>query len=321
MAQPTQSSVHVDGPLTNISIAYANDRADYIATQVFPVVPVSKQSDKYFIFDKSSFFRDQARRRGDAQESAGSGYSLSSDTYYCDVWALHKDIGDQVRANTDNPLNADRNAALFVTEALLIRREKEFVDTAFLSSAWANSTTTPTSGFWDNFSGSDPLVDVDDAKVLIRKTTGRDANTLVLGMEVFSALKNHPDVRDMVKYTSSRVVTEELLATLMGVQRVLVPKVIMDSNTEGKSSASLDFVFGAKKALLCHVPPAPGIEIPAAGYTFAWSGLDGSFGQAGLRIKKFRMEPLEADRVEGELAIDVKVTGSDLGYFWDSAVL
>jgi hypothetical protein len=317
MSQPTKASVHVDAPLTNISIAYMNSRESYVATRVFPIVPVDKQSDKYFTFDKAAFFRDQAQKRGEAQESAGSGYNLSSDTYYCDVWALHKDIGDQTRANTDNPLNADRNAAQFVTEALLIRREKEFVDTAFTTGVWATSVTP--SSQWSDLANSDPLGDIEAAKTAILQSTGREANTLVLGYEVFTKLKNHTDLKEMVKYTSSRVITEELLASLLGVQRVLVPKVVIDSAADGASGVSMSFAYG-KHALLCHVPAAAGIEIPSAGYTFAWRGLDGSFGDAGLRMKKFRMEHLEADRVEGELAIDVKVTGSDLGYFWSSAV-
>jgi hypothetical protein len=32
------------------------------------------------------------------------------------------------------------------------------------------------------------------------------------------------------------------------------------------------------------------------------------------------MESLKADRVEAEMAFDNKVTGADLGYFWDSIV-
>lgn len=317
MGQPTQSSVHVDKPLTDISIAYMNDRSAYIADKVFPIVPVDKQSDKYFTFDKAAFFRDQARKRGDAQESAGSGYNVSTDTYYCDVWALHKDVGDQTRANTDNPLNADRNAALFVTEALLIRREKEFVDTAFVAGAWATAVTP--ASLWSDPTNSDPLGNIETAKTAILQSTGREANVLVLGYEVFTKLKNHNDLKEMVKYTSSRVITEELMASLLGVQRVLVPKVVIDSAADGASGVSMAFAYG-KHALLCHVPASAGIEIPSAGYIFAWRGLDGSFGNMGLRMKKFRMEHLEADRVEGELAIDVKVTGSDLGYFMPNAV-
>jgi hypothetical protein len=317
MSQPTKTQVHVDAPLTQISIAYMNSRDSYVAARVFPIVPVDKQSDKYFVFDKQAFFRDQARKRGEAQESAGSGYNVSSETYYCDVWALHKDIGDQTRANTDDPLSADRNAAQFVTEALLIRREKEFVDTAFVAGAWATSVTP--SSQWSDLTNSDPLNDIETGKTSILQGTGREGNVLVLGYEVFTKLKNHTDLKEMVKYTTSRVITEELMASLLGVQRVLVPKVVLDSNSEGSSTASMSFAYG-KHALLCHVPASAGIEIPSAGYIFAWRGLDGSFGDAGLRMKKFRMEHLEADRVEGELAIDVKITGSDLGYFFSSAV-
>ena len=47
MANPGVHDVHIDGPLGNISIAYKNTQ--YLADQVFPVVPVAKQSDKYFV--------------------------------------------------------------------------------------------------------------------------------------------------------------------------------------------------------------------------------------------------------------------------------
>jgi hypothetical protein len=36
--------------------------------------------------------------------------------------------------------------------------------------------------------------------------------------------------------------------------------------------------------------------------------------------KKFRMEHLESDRVEGQLAFDNKAIATDLGYFFASVV-
>lgn len=317
-AEPTKSQVHIDGPLTQISIAYMNEPSAFIAAQVFPIVPVDKQSDKYFIFDKSAFMRDQAKKRGDAQESAGSGYRLSNDSYYCDVWALHKDIGDQTRANTDSPLSSDRNAVQFVTNALMLRREKLFVDAAFATGIWGTSATP--SAQWSDFVSSDPLADFETAKETVLVSTGREANTAVLGYQVFTKLKLHPDIKEMLKYTSSRVVTEEILAGLIGVQRVLVPKVVSDGNSDGATAASMAFMYG-KHALLCHVPSAPGIETPSAGYIFAWRGLNGAYGDAGIGFSKFRIDLKKCDRVEGEMAIDVKVTGADLGYFFPNAVV
>lgn len=44
---PTVNDVHLDSAMTQISIAYKNGA--YIASQIFPVVPVAKKSDKYFV--------------------------------------------------------------------------------------------------------------------------------------------------------------------------------------------------------------------------------------------------------------------------------
>src|SRR5579864_5173194 len=97
MPQPTAQSVHLDAILTNMSIAYLQDLNAFVATKVFPVVPVVKQSDRYYIFDKQSFLRDDVQMRAPGEESAGSGYTVSRDGYYATVWALHKDIADQIR--------------------------------------------------------------------------------------------------------------------------------------------------------------------------------------------------------------------------------
>ena len=54
MATPTQQQVHIDQALTNISIAYRN--ANYLGEQIFPNVPVNKQSDKFFTYPKAASF-------------------------------------------------------------------------------------------------------------------------------------------------------------------------------------------------------------------------------------------------------------------------
>jgi len=76
MSQPTSNDVHVDAILTNISVAYIQEQSAYIASQVFPIIPVEKQSDKYFTYAKGDWFRDEAQLRAPATESAGSGTRL-----------------------------------------------------------------------------------------------------------------------------------------------------------------------------------------------------------------------------------------------------
>ena len=55
---------------------------------------------------------------------------------------------------------------------------------------------------------------------------------------------------------------------------------------------------------------APGLQTPTAGYTFSWTGYMGA-GAEGTRIKQFRMEHLDSDRLEGQMAYDQKVVATD----------
>ena len=324
MPQPTSSQVHVDAILTNISVAYLQRAENFIADKVFPVVPVDKQSDKYFVYSKNDWLRDEARVRTDGTESVGSGYNITTDTYYADVYAIHKDIGDQTRANADAPINVDREAAEFVTHRLLTRREIQFVNDFMTTSKWgtdvAGVAASPTTGQtiqWSDYTNSDPIEDIEEGKAKILSTTGFEANTLVLGYDVFRQLKNHPDLVDRIKYTSSQTITEDMLARMFDIERVLVSKSVKATNAEG-ASAAYSFTTG-KTALLAHVAPSPGILTPSAGYTFSWTGVSQGMGLT-IGTSSFRLESLRATRVEAELAFDNKVVAADLGYFWNSIV-
>ena len=315
MPQPTQSQVHVDAILTNISVAYFQQNQNFIATRVFPVVPVSKQSDKFFTYTKNDWFRDEAQRRADATESAGGGYNLSTDSYQADVYAFHKDIGDQTRANADAPINVDREAAEFVTSRIALKMETQFVSNFFTTSIWGTDST-PTN-LWSDYTSSDPIGDIETGKRTILSTTGYEPNTLVLGYDTFIQLKNHPDLVDRIKYTSSNVLTEDVMASLFGVPRVMVAKSVKATNNEGASGAYA-FNYG-KNALLTYAAPSAGLLQPSGGYIMSWTGVSGGLGQT-VGVSRMRMEQFKADRIEAEVAFDMKVIGTDLGYFFSACV-
>jgi len=325
MPQPNINSVHIDAILTNISIAYMQNTDNYIADKVFPIIPVDKRSDKFFTYTKNDWFRDEAQRRAPATESAGGGYNLSTGSYSADVFAFHKDVPDQITANADSPLNPLREAAEFVTNRLLLRREIQFVSDFMQAGVWG-ATVTGTAGTatpgtfatqWSNYTSSDPIEDIEEGKADILSATGMEANTLVLGYEVFRQLKNHPDLVDRIKYTSSQTITTDMMAAMFDIPRVIVSKAVKATNLEGATEAYA-FATG-KTALLAHVAPQPGLMTPSAGYTFSWTGVSGGLG-ATIGTSQFRMDSIRADRVEAEMAFDNKIIGADLGYFWNSIV-
>ncbi|OPY64086.1 MAG: hypothetical protein A4E56_00140 [Pelotomaculum sp. PtaU1.Bin065] len=321
---PLPGDVHVNAPLTNMSVAYIQDQKHFIADQVFPIVRVEKQSDRYFVYSREDFFRDEAEERAPGTESAGSDYDIdNTPNYYCPEYAHHKDVSDPERANTDNPLKPDEDATQFVTQKLLIKRERIWANKYFTSGRWGIDLTGRSSSpgaeeflQWDQ-TGSTPVKDIKAKRLAIAEKTGFLPNVLVLGAYVYNALSEHDDITDKIKYTQKAVVTPELIAGILDIDKVVVAYGVVNTAAK-KKTGSFSFIQG-KHALLAYAAPNPGIKVPSAGYIFTWTGLFGA-GAYGNRIKTFRMENLESDRVEGQMAFDCKLVASDLGAFFGGAV-
>lgn len=317
MSQPTRSDVHVNRPLTNISIAYIQKASDMVADKVFPIVPVMKQGDRYFVYDKEYWFRTGAQKRAPGTETAGTGFHVdNTPSYFADVWGVHQDVDDQTRTNADQPLNLDRDATLFVTQQLLLRRELQFFTQYFKTSTWTGAADfTPTTK-WD-VAGSDPMKDVDAKKTEVKSKTGFTPNTLVVADDVFYALRNNAAVLDRIKYTEKGIVTEALLAALFGVEKFLVASAVINTAAQG-AAVAMQFI-ATKMCLLVYANPAPSLMQPSGGYIFSWQGMFGG-GVQGNRIKSYRMEELASDRIEGEMAFDMKIVGADLGCLFTAVV-
>jgi hypothetical protein len=322
MPQPDRNAVHVNGPLTNISVAYMQDQSAYVSTKAFPVIPVQKQSDLYFTYNKNDFFRDQAQRRAPGTESAGGGYNVDATaSYSCRVEAFHKDVDPQVRANSDNPLNADQDAVRFVTQVLMIRQEVQWANDFFRTGIWGTSTTP--AKLWSDYSASDPITDVETAITTILTNTGKKANKMILGYPVFIKLKHHPDIIDRIKYTAGMgdpaQATPQTLAKLFGIGEILVCEAVYATNNEGETAA-MNFVQG-KHALVCYAPASPSLMEPSAGYTFQWTGISRGLGTA-TAIYSIPMDFLGVGtlRQEGEIAYAQKLVSADCGYFLESVV-
>ncbi len=309
MPQPTSFDVHVDAILTNISVAYMQESYAFVASRAFPQVSVNKQTDKYFTYTQADFFRDQVQRRADGTESAGTGYGLSTASYSCDVYALHKDIGDQTRANADAPLNPDMDATRFLTQQMLIRQEVEWAAAAFTTGVWGTDATPST--LWDAAS-STPIADVETAKNTVLTNTGYVPNTVIMSYKVLSALMDNSDIIDRIKYTSQDSVSEELLARLFGVDRVMVMAGTYNTAAEGATASYSQ--IGDKDVLVAYVAPTAGLMVPSAGYTMLWNGVSQGFGTS-TAVARYRMDTLRADRIEIESAWDTKIVSSALGYF------
>ncbi len=315
MPQPTASDVHVNMPLSSISVAWQQDQREFVADRAFPTVPVQHQGNRYYVYDRDNWFRAQAEKRAPSTESAGSGFTVdNTPTYFADVFAFHKDVDDQIRANQDQVVDIDRDATEFVSRDLMLKKELTWAAKYFTTGVWTGSTTggdvTPGT-LWDA-GGSVPIEDMRAQLLATKRRTGWRANKIIMGEEVWNVLQDHPDFLERIKFTQTAIVTTGLLAAVLGVDEVMVAGGVQNTSIEG-ASEDMQFIFG-KSVLIVYAAPRAGLLTPTAGYTFAWAGLFGA-GALGTRILRFRMEHLKSDRVEGEMAYDQKVVAPEMGAF------
>ena len=308
----TTSEVHVDSALSAVSIAYSQDATSFVSNKIFGTVPVQHLSNKYHVFDKAQWLRSEAGLRASGSPTRGGNFTMSTGTYTCAEYGFHMDVDDTVARNADAGVDILTSATQYVTEKLLQKRDQVFAAAAFTTGVWTGSTSgsdiTP-STVW-SASGGTPIKDIADQQAAVHAKTGRKPNTLLLGKDVYAALKDSDDILDRVKYTERGVVTTDLLAALFDVDEVIVAGSIVNTENEGATAAYAP-VFDADDALLIYKPANPGLLTPAAGYMFQFDD---------LRTLRYRMDANHSERIETLAAFDFKVTGADLGVFFRTAV-
>jgi hypothetical protein len=316
------SSVHVDQALTNVSIAYAQEQSRFVADKLFPIISTQKLTDKYFVFDKGNYLRSVAGVRAPGSETFGANYTLSTDSFSCTENGVHMDLDDLIVANADAGLNIEISTTQYITEQLLLKREKDFAAAAFTNGVWKGSTTggdvTPgtTAGMGPLWSAANatPLSDILEQMDSVESKTGRRPNHLVLGKDVYTALSTSDDILQRVKYTQTGIVTTDLLASLLGLQAVHVPGAIENTAIQGAAD-SMSFVYGSNDAALLYVPATPGLMVPSAGYMFSLNSVGGENAQ-GLRVRNYRLDHIQSQRIEALAAYDFKVVSDQLGAFF-----
>lgn len=334
MAMLTPSAVHIDAPLTNLTVAFLQDASGFIADRVFPKVSVTKKTDKYYIYNRADFNRTgQVQARAPRTQAPRVGMSLSTDTYSADVYSLATDYDFFTLANEDAALDIRAAGAQMLTHQLLIDREIKWASSYFAGGIWgtdwdgvASSPTAAQVIQWSDYTNSTPIADVTRIMRTVQlKSGGFKPNVMVVGKEVRDTLVNHPTILARLNggatVTNPALVTDAKLAEIFGVEEFMVMETVKNTAAEGLTESN-SFI-GGKLAGFYYRPRSSGLMIPSAGYTFTWDELEGASGH-GIAIKSYRGDYLAIDGIaevlEANLAYDHKVVSADLGAIIDSVI-
>src|SRR3990167_10986316 len=96
---PTGIDIHHDRPLEALAIKAFQGSEGFIAQKLFPVVPVGKQSDRYYIISRDEWMRVNDTKRAPKTKANRIEFAVSSNGYFADNYSL---AGDNALEDLDN---------------------------------------------------------------------------------------------------------------------------------------------------------------------------------------------------------------------------
>ena len=308
-AGATGRDLHIDTPLTNMTIGYRPQ--GMIADQILPVITVGKKNDGFYVWSKDEWLRLNSAHRAQGQPAKVINFQVSSDTYATLNYALRMDLDLEDVANADQALELRTSAANMVMDNLTMNWEDRI---AVLLGNTTNHGSNETLAI--NYSvaeSSTPIADLDDGIESVKSTTGYKPNKAIFGGQTWRRFRRHTDIIDFIRGKGDHVggggVTEAQVAGAFGFDQVLIGDGVKNLAGEGEPAAYTD--IWSNTIALIHVPRAPGRMIPAYGYTFQWrpAGFPAPFVVDRYEIRERHVEAVEVHHWQDE-----KVTATALGY-------
>lgn len=334
MAPTAPANLRPNARLTDFGIAHAQTH-DMQALLAPGIVPVTKKSDEYTIWEKGDLLRDDMEPRAAGTEANLIERRASSDTYNCIRYAAKEKLTDEDIDKYPGGLpEAEAAISRNLVEKTYIRIASQFSSALMTATPWTGiaaqtgiATGMPTATQflrWD-VSGSVPIQTLRRGIRSVHTSIGRsDGLALITGPKVFDDLVDHSTMLDRIQQSERGILNQDLMASVLGIEKVLPIRATRNTAAEGATTSMAQIV--GQVALLAYFSKTPSLNEPAAAKIFTFDKY-GVFprGANGSQIPTPAIKKwFNADRgcwfYEAEIYFDIKVTAADAGLFFDAVV-
>ena len=239
-----RASIHVSKPLTDFMIQTVQDSTSFVANSYFPKIPSAKLIDKFFQFDQTNWqAMDDVRATG-SEATQASLAKPSLLTFNIERHALKDYVAQDEIDEADLPIQPEMVAVEQLVEKMMINQDIDASKTIFTTTAVGGNTSLAAASKWDYTSSTTPLSDIDTWIDTVNTQCGRRANVGLTNQQVFTKLKRHAQLLDLVKYVQGGVgITEDIIAAACGLDKLVVSKPVYMSTAEGISQ-TVAFIWG-----------------------------------------------------------------------------
>ena len=253
MASSYRNIHPVDEILSNLVAEAVPSDAQLIADKVCENINVPQRSGTLLIETSRNFMGagaglDLERAPGASRARIG-GFDRSSLTYRCDLYSAQDGIAMEDIADSQYPGSEEARIVKKVARVMKLAKEKRAADTLFDGSNFNTATSTAQFGGKFDVAGATPLSYLHELKdVIFDNAHGLNADTLILGRQVFRSLARSGELRGFFGDSSNGVASGNLvlndgvvlnvLRDVLGIPNIHVGAARQDTAIPGAASSA-----------------------------------------------------------------------------------
>lgn len=239
----TDTTGRFEPELTNFAIGAGEQ--ELIGPIVAREIPTEVRSAKYPILGREKYLIVDSRG-GEKEPAKQIERTYSTDQFDCDPHRLREFVSNQqVKTLGENGgaaavANEEMDRVQIMTDNMMLERELEVATLLTTSGNYASglyaNLDSGTANFDDN--GVKPLDTMRDILSKARQTSGYRLDTMIIAEDAWNKLCSDPNL--LPSLTTSLMITEQQLASLLNLKRVLVAGALRAPDDLPKAGASYE---------------------------------------------------------------------------------
>jgi hypothetical protein len=298
----TGRDLHVDVPMSQAIMNYRTQ--GLVGEFVFPVVPVTKQSNMIPFFPLGEFLRGGSLERAPGTQAAIVQFEVGTIGYFCKNYAAKFPLTIEDRENADEIWQVRQNGAQLCVDAVRIEKEKRVFAT--LATSTNVSTVFNALTAWNG--AGNPIQSIKAVQDQIEDTTGIRPNRVLFGQAAYRAVCVNSAIRTFLYPHGAGIAPLTAIGGLIDAQ-CDVARGYYNAGGEGKAVSLTKFFNDKVFVFFC--PPTDGTLGPSPRYgsTLRWTlpGIPNMAVEALPYDPTVKAEFSEVGVYETEKVLDVKL--------------
>ena len=217
--------LRINAYLSEVARGYSNNA--FIAGNLFPEIESELEKVDIFEFNKEAFsvYNTERAIRANSNVVSPKGFTKKTATLTEHDLAYPIDYREEEESKK---VKLQLHATNVVTEGLKLKKEKQCADLVQEVNNFPTGhkiTLSGTSKFSD-YTNSDPIGVIEDAKDTIACKIAQDPNTMVIGLDSWKKLKRHPQIQGLISNNMNKIISLEFLKEIFEVQNIVIGKSV-----------------------------------------------------------------------------------------------